>query len=306
MSPQDFHFDNLMEAVQGGLTPEHVRELAQQKIQAETADWTSKAQHAQQHPVRHALGGAAAGGLLGAGLGGAVGLPVGGMFLRPGLGAAIGAGVGGLGGAAFGATRGGRNIRIADEAAAAQQALQGSALLDVLRQHAQRMITEYEESNLLGPEDRKAAMRYLMAQAPKKQKLGSVPDELIASMRMEKVALSLGAITGALKGLGGRAVSAMGKSPALTSAALGAGVGAVGGAAAGGEGHRLSGALKGGALGGALGGAVGYAAPRVMGHLDAGHSLGGALKATGQEALTDVRGLAGRVAPPLAATGAVS
>jgi hypothetical protein len=135
--------------------------------------------------------------------------------------------------------------------------------------------------------------------------------------QMEKSALpGLGAITGALSSFGGRAMAAAKPlanramtaakpfankaltaakaNPALATAAVGAGVGAIGGAASAEKGHRLGGALKGGAIGGAVGGAAGYAAPKVMGHMDMGHSFGGAMKATGQEALAGAKGLGQR------------
>lgn len=95
-----------------------------------------------------------------------------------------------------------------------------------------------------------------------------------AQEQAEKIALampSMGAIGGALKSVGQRAMPALqslgakaapalgrvggaiASNPTLALGAGGAAVGAIGGAAAGGPGHRLSGALGGAATGGALG-----------------------------------------------------
>lgn len=113
---------------------------------------------------------------------------------------------------------------------------------------------------------------------------------------LEKTALpGIGAIGSAVKGFAGKlapfatkAVQTARANPALATAALGAGVGA----ATSEKGHRLRGAMG----GAAIGGAAGWAAPKMLGHMDAGHSFGGAMKATGQEALHGVKGLGQRAA----------
>lgn len=125
---------------------------------------------------------------------------------------------------------------------------------------------------------------------------------------LEKTALpGIGAIGTALRGFGGRALSAAKANPAmLTGAAIGAGTGAIGGFMGGGQPdeqgktHRLRGALKGAVGGAAVGGAAGYAIPKVQSAMKGGAGFGQALKTTGQDAWSGVRNV---VKPPPAQMG---
>lgn len=312
----DYYGDILADAasrgsVRGEIHPDDLamlREQATHDVASHVAKRQTSADYAQQHPIRSRLGAAAMGGIpLGimGGLGGAV------------VGGGKGALVGGLGGLVAGGVltqhlgSPEHTARQAATAAEAQGALNDPVMNLALKQHAANAFMEAQREHELeaaksqgqyGQEARAKAKLYNTALKHQLQSGGSYDayDEPYAKFgaarvadawgrqmaQMEKSALpALGTITSALRGIGGRALSAAKANPAmLTGAAIGAGTGALGGAVAAEPGQRFSGALKGGLMGGAVGGAAGYAVPKVQTAMGKGESFGQAMKSTGKQA----------------------
>lgn len=152
-------------AIEGGISPEHVRQLALQHAGETTEGLRERADYAGEHPIMNRakpIGiGATLGGLGGAALGGLVG---GGSTKGIGIGGGVGAALGGLAGLAASKSPDAH----AQEAAAheqALQALQGGGIDPALRHQAMNMASNggYGEEGGI-PDERGQAIRYLMNQ----------------------------------------------------------------------------------------------------------------------------------------------